>query len=339
MALEFVGFAQLWVLWVALGLAAVAIAVGWWWGVRTRADREPEHPVLVARADRVRALPGYQAAVRRQRVVLSSLVVLGLAALAVTGFIAARPQSMHFVQPENANRDIVLCLDVSGSMQDVVVETIEVFEKAVTGFEGERIGLTIFNASAVQIFPLTDDYSFVQRELARIKASFDFTESYPEHWAGTLSGPGSSLIGDGLTSCTIGFGGAGEERSRTIILATDNEEQGAATVSLDEAAAYAKAQQVRVYAINPADASATDESGNPEVSAELRQAMRETGGQAYGLRDQTAVPEIIAKVQRQEAKILQGEQKLALADAPNVWIGALAAISLVWITIAWRARL
>lgn len=327
------GFAQAWVLWVALGVLVAAIGAGIWWGLRTSGRDENASPVLVARAARVRELPGYQQAVRRQRALLSGLVVLGVLGLSASAFVAARPQSMHVISPENANRDIVLCLDVSGSMQDVVVETLDVYEEMLNSFEGERIGLTIFNASPVQIFPLTDDYSFVKRELARIKDSFTYSDDYPEHWAGTLSGPGASLIGDGLASCVIGFDHAGEERSRTVILATDNDVQGASTVSITEASAYAKQQDVRVYAINPA------EGMSPENSQELGEAMRLTGGQSYGLREQTAVPDIISQVLKQEAKLLQGQQRLALTDSPGVWIGVFATLALLWIVIAWRAKL
>lgn len=330
-------FAQGWVLWVAAALALVAVGVGVYVGMRGRGTGPDESPTLISRAARVRELPGYRLAVRRQRILLSGLVVTGLLALTAAGLVAARPQAVELIHPENANRDIVLCLDVSGSMSEVVVETLEVFGKMVSGFEGERIGLTIFNSSPVQIFPLTDDYTFVKRELARMQASFDYTDAYPEHWAGTLNGPGASLIGDGLASCVIGFDHEGEERSRTVILATDNDVQGAQTVSIAEAAAFAKEQQVRVYAINPVDGA---ESGAAaENVAELSEAMRATGGQAYGLQEQTAVSDIIAKVQKQEAKLIQGEQKLALTDAPNLWITIFATLSLIFIAIVWRVKL
>ena len=39
---------------------------------------------------------------------------------------------------------------------------------------------------------------------------------------GTFEGEGSSIIGDGLASCVLGFPKLDEERSRIIILGTDN---------------------------------------------------------------------------------------------------------------------
>ncbi|QIK64765.1 VWA domain-containing protein [Leucobacter viscericola] len=322
-------------LWVALGLLVLAIAGGVLWGLRGRGPKEevPQSPALLSRSERVRSLPGYQHAVRRRRIMLSALAGIGALALAFGGVVAARPMSTHLIQPENANRDIVLCLDVSGSMSEVVTEVIDVFEKLLPDLKGERIGLTIFNSSPVQVFPLTDDYDFIERELGRMKKSFDYTDEYPEHWAGTLTGAGASLIGDGLTSCVMGFDHEGEERSRTVILATDNELQGAPTVTLVQAAAFAKKQGVRVYAINPADGVSKKES------EELSKAMVETGGRSYALRESMTVPDIIAKVQQQEATLLKGSQQLVETDSPDLWIGIFAVLGLTWILVAWRIRL
>ncbi|WP_244303030.1 hypothetical protein [Leucobacter coleopterorum] len=166
-----------------------------------------------------------------------------------------------------------------------------------------------------------------------MKKSFDYVDEYPEHWAGTLTGAGASLIGDGLTSCVMGFDHEGEERSRTVILATDNELQGAPTVTLDQAAAYAKKQKVRVYAINPADGVSKKES------EELSKAMVETGGRSYALRESMTVPDIIAKVQQQEATLLKGSQQLVETDSPDLWIGIFAVLGFTWILVAWRIRL
>lgn len=328
-------FGQLWVLWVALGLLVCAIVVGVVWGLRGRGPREPltESAALLSRAERVRSLPGFQLAVRRRRLMLGTLAGIGALALAVGGVIAARPMATHLIQPETANRDIVLCLDVSGSMSEVVTEVIGTFQQMLPDLKGERIGLTIFNSSPVQAFPLTDDYNFIERELSRMKQSFEFTDEYPEHFAGTLSGAGASLIGDGLTSCVMGFDHEGEERSRTVILATDNELQGASIVTLDQAAAYGKKQKVRVYALNPADGVSKKEG------EELSKAMAVTGGRSYALRESMTVPDIIAKVQQQEARFLKGSQQLVETDAPDLWIGIFAVLGFTWLLVAWRVRL
>src|SRR5690606_34456338 len=69
-ALAIEEFAQGWVLWVAAGLALAAAGAGVWIGLRSRSTDANESSTLVSRAARVRELPGYRLAVRRQRVLL-----------------------------------------------------------------------------------------------------------------------------------------------------------------------------------------------------------------------------------------------------------------------------
>ncbi|WP_313356705.1 VWA domain-containing protein [Microbacterium sp.] len=303
-----------WMPLVALGVLIAAIVIGAVIGIRPgrRADAGPA--ALVSRAERLRALPSFRAAVRRRMALLSGIVALGAIAVLIGGVVAARPMAPKTVQPVNASRDIMLCLDVSGSMSDVDVEVLSVFEKLLEGFEGERIGLTIFNSSPVQVFPLTDDYAFVKEQLRSVRSSFDYADETPEHWVGTLNGPGASLIGDGLAACTMRFDRQDDERSRSVILATDNELAGASILTVEEAAQYAKSQQVRVFALNPVQGK------DAQVSAQLTDAAKLTGGQSYALRATTTVGDIIAEIQKQEATTLKGQAQVILVDSPNLWI-------------------
>ena len=120
-----------------------------------------------------------------------------LAVAAVLG--AARPVQRVTLVDQKDNRDIVLCLDVSGSMIDVDAEVVSTFLRLAEGFRGERISMVIFNSSAVPVFPLTDDYDFVSDQLRRAQRSLTIVDGKDPFFAGTLNGAGSSLIGDGLT--------------------------------------------------------------------------------------------------------------------------------------------
>ncbi|PKI91268.1 hypothetical protein CW368_07330 [Actinomycetales bacterium SN12] len=299
---------------VALGVLVLAVVIGVLLGVRSGGTAEAGPAALVSRAERLRSLPSFRAAVRRRMALLSGIVALGAIAMLLGGVVAARPMAPKTVQPVNASRDIMLCLDVSGSMSDVDVEVLGVFEKLLEGFEGERIGLTIFNSSPVQVFPLTDDYAFVKEQLRSVRSSFDFEDETPEHWVGTLNGPGASLIGDGLAACTMRFDHHDDERSRSVILATDNELAGASILTIQEAAQYAQSRQVRVFALNPV------EGKDAQVSAQLSDAAALTGGQSYALRETTTVGDIIAEIQKQEARTLKGQAQVILVDSPTVWI-------------------
>lgn len=325
--------ANLWVLFVAIGVAVVAIAIGLFLGLRRDGHPHAADAARVARAERLRALPAFRTALTRRVVALAGVIAIGAVSTIAAGVVAARPMSSQTIQPVNTSRDIMLCLDVSGSMTEVDVEVLSVFEELLEGFEGERIGLTIFNSSPVQIFPLTDDYEFIRGHLESMMQSFDYVDEIPEHWVGTLNGNGASLIGDGLAACTLGFDRPDDERSRSVIFATDNEVNGASIVSLEEAAAFAASTEVRVFALNPVQGKDAD------VSAELAAAAEATGGAAFGLRDTTTVADIVAQVQEQDATELRGEAQIVWTDTPNLWIVALLAGVLAFIVVLWRVRL
>jgi len=322
-----------WVILAVVGAAIVAIAIGVLLGLRGGAKTDAHERARVARAERLRALPTFRQALNRRVLALSGILLLGVIAVVSAGVVAARPMSSQTIQPVNTSRDIMLCLDVSGSMSEVDVEVLSVFEELLEGFEGERIGLTIFNSSPVQIFPLTDDYPFIREHLQSIRESFDYLDEVPEHWVGTLNGNGASLIGDGLAACAMAFDHPDDERSRSIIFATDNEINGASIVTLDEASAYAKSVGVRVFALNPVEGKDAD------VSAELTRAAEATGGQAYGLRDTTTVSDIVAQVQEQEATELKGQAQVVWTDTPNLWIVVLLVSMLSFIVVLWRVKL
>lgn len=318
-----------WIL-VAAGVALVAIAAGLFWRRAPRAGAGAP----VARAERIRGMESVRRAARIRAAGLAAVCVLGVAGILVGGAIAAKPMSVQRVTPENHNRDIMLCLDVSGSMSDVDIEILDVFDELLDDFQGERIGLTIFNASPVQVFPLTDDYGFVRTHLQSLRDSIDWgtsTGEVPEHWVGTLDGPGSSLIGDGLAACALRFDRVGEDRSRSIILATDNELEGAAIMTLAQSADYAARNNIRVFALNPIqDAS--------PLSDDLVQAAESTGGKAYALRGETTVGDIVAEVEKQDAAVTQQNERVVWTDAPAPWIAGLCAAVAALLIVLWRVR-
>ena len=319
-----------WIGLVVAALAVVAIVVG----VLRAGRRGPggaDSAQTVLAAERVRALPSVARVVRRRVVAFAGLVLLAACTLGAAAVVASRPMAEQIVEPETRNRDVMLCLDVSGSMTDVDSEVVALFDSLAEDFAGERIGLTIFNGSPVRIFPLTDDYAFVRDQLASMRDSFEGYDTVPEHWIGTLNGDGASLVGDGLAACVLGFDNPDTERSRSIILATDNEVNGAESVSLDDAAGYARSLDVRVFTIDPADSESA-------AGAALRAASERTGGGYFGLHDATTVETVVAEVQAQDATALQGEATIVRVDAPGPWPAVVAAFGLAFVVVAWRVR-
>jgi Ca-activated chloride channel homolog len=314
--------------------AALLIAAGACWYVLRRAGAgESRRRRPVAHSDRLTELPEYKAAVRRHRRWLTVTAVAGGVLMAAAVTAASRPAERNTVSPEQRNRDIILCLDASGSMSSADAAVADVFARLAEGFEGERLGLTIFDSSAVQVFPLTDDYDFVKEQLHVAKDAFDGAPGSSGFLDGTWNGAGSSLIGDGLASCVQSFPATGagtepgfepgtepgsrtEERSRSVILATDNFISGDTIFTLDDAGALAKKQEVRVYALNPGDYDYGTDPDQP--GARLRTAAEGTGGAYYALDDAEAIPDIIRRVQSTEATAFQGAPQAVVSDRAEI---------------------
>ncbi|MBT2594807.1 VWA domain-containing protein [Arthrobacter sp. ISL-72] len=330
-----------WMIPVALLLAGAT-----YWALRKGPGGDESVPRPVAHSHRLTELPEYQAAVRRHRRWLTVAAVAGGVAMAAAVVAAARPAERSTVSPEQRNRDIILCLDASGSMSSADAAVAEVFARLAQGFDGERLGLTVFDSSAVQVIPLTDDYDYVQEQLKVAKEAFDGTPGSAGFLDGTWNGAGSSLIGDGLASCVQGFpatgaltpGGTGrtEERSRSVILATDNFVSGEPIFTLEEAGSLARKQGVRVYALNPGD---FDYGTDPEQpGAKLRAVAEGTGGAYYPLDSPEAAADIIRRVQSTEATAFSAAPQAAVSDRAEIPLGIALVSGLVLAGATWRLR-
>lgn len=326
--------------------AAVAVAAVGSWLVFRPEPREKARRRPVANADRLTALPEYQAALRRHRRWLAVAAVAGGTLVVSAVAAAARPVELTTVRPEQHNRDIVLCLDASGSMSSADSAVVDVFAKLAQEFDGERIGLTIFDSTAIQVFPLTDDYEYVQEQLELARGAFDGDPGSSGFLDGTWSGRGSSLIGDGLASCVQGFPDADNQpgqpdqgapkRSRSVVLATDNFLSGEPIFTLGQAGALAQEKDVRVYALNPADFDYGTDSGQP--GGELRAAAEATGGAYYSLNSADAVAGIVSTVQQTEAATMQGAPRAVVWDRPDVPLAVALVSGLVLAGATWRLR-
>ncbi|HBB61874.1 MAG TPA: hypothetical protein DCZ61_08830, partial [Lachnospiraceae bacterium] len=70
--------------------------------------------------------------------------------------LTARPYRRDVVKDTVNRRDIFLCIDLSSSNYAGVEELVQAFRDTVSGLEGDRIGISLFNTSSVQYVPMTD---------------------------------------------------------------------------------------------------------------------------------------------------------------------------------------
>jgi Mg-chelatase subunit ChlD len=307
-------------------LLAVAVLVRDLHG--SRRSRRP-----VANTETLTRLPAFRAALRAHRV--RTTVLAGAAALLAAASLlgAARPVDTTVERPESRSRDIVLCLDVSGSMATYDAELVRTFRRLVRDFEGERIGMVIFNGSAATVFPLTDDYDYINEELDTAEQALAGGTSQDSFFAGTFNGWGTSLIGDGLATCVTSFDRAETQRARSVVLATDNEVAGRPLVDLADAGELARAKGVRVYGLSP------EPDGSSRESLELRDVVEGTGGRYYSMSDREAIAGIVQSVQAQEATVIASAARSLRTDDPALPVGA-AAVALVAAVAAsrrWRS--
>jgi Ca-activated chloride channel family protein len=246
-----------------------------------------------------------------------------------------------------ATRDIVLCLDVSGSMIELDSEIVATFSRLVGSFRGERIALSIWNNTSRTVFPLTDDYTLVRQELDEAATALDFNLDAwvydPDALArlerfltGTVSlqGDSSSLVGDGLATCALAFDDAGTQRSRSIILATDNLVLGTPIYTLPEAARLAADHGITVHGLY---ASMSD-AGATAARAEMERVITAGGGRFYQASDPAAVEGIITDIEAQQAVALDPTPERVLTDRPDRWYGWLVGALALLLVAMWRLR-
>ncbi len=161
-------------------------------------------------------LPAVHSRIRAQRRLHALLAVLLAVCLLSASAIAGRPVRVTERSDALANRDIVLCLDVSTSMVKIDSSVLTTFADILEDFDGERVGLVAWNSAAQTIVPLTDDYDLLRQQMDDLGDVLDIDPQNPtykqqlrylEAFSGTqnTSLDGSSLAGDGLASCAQAF--------------------------------------------------------------------------------------------------------------------------------------
>lgn len=333
-----------WALIAALAVGAVTALIAWW-RVRRRRGREAD-VVLVANTAFVAQLPQVRSAWRRYRVYTTVALCALVGATIAAGVLTARPHDATQTSPRSASRDIVLCLDASGSMIEYDIEILDLFNRLVKNFAGERVALVVWNSQAYTVFPLTDDYAMMADELTDMRSAFQSYSATFGFGALTPDSPalgsllrlaagtdadrsrGTSLIGDGLASCALSFDLTETQRSRSIILATDNQLAGEPFYTLDQASDLAASREIRVYGIDPA----RDSSGG------YRQAVERIGGLYLDVDDPDTVATLVDDVLAQQAVELDSAAPIVVIDTPAAAFSWLLAGLGCYFVAAWRVR-
>lgn len=224
--------------------------------------------------------------------------------------LMAKPYTSRRMQDEKYCRDIILCIDISTSVDYLNENLLDKLKKTVDELQGERFGIVIFNTSPVLLTPLTDDYEYVKDQLdliaqclkSRNEVNLDDAFSSGYDWiyyqayisSGTLIGNeqrGSSLIGDGLAAAAIDFSDADKERTKVVIFSTDNDIQGTPVATLDEAADICVSNNATVYGVGTKEMT-------PENKESMKNAVEKTGGKFYLEEESGSFGEIVSSIEK-----------------------------------------
>ena len=180
--------------------------------------------------------------------------------------LMAKTYTSRRMQDEKYCRDIILCIDISTSVDYLNENLLDKLKKTVDELQGERFGIVIFNTSPVLLTPLTDDYEYVKDQL--------------------------DLIAQCLNSRNeVNFSDADKERTKVVIFSTDNDIQGTPVATLDEAADICVSNNVTVYGVGTKEMT-------PENKESMKNAVEKTGGKFYLEEESGSFGEIVSSIEK-----------------------------------------
>jgi len=225
----------------------------------------------------------------------------------------ARPQLRNVqTRTKGEGIDIILCMDVSGSMlsKDFLPNRLavsrQVASEFVKGRPVDQIGLVIFAGESFTQFPLSTDRSGLLQQIQGIRS-------------GMLED--GTVIGEGLAKSVERLSSS-KNRSKIIILLTDGNEQPPETRIIDPITALeiARAKGVKVYTIGMGALGSTSvqEKGVRKSDgsafldeALLRRIATQTGGLYFRATDQENLQAIyrqIDKMEKSEVEVVTKER-------------------------------
>lgn len=311
-----------------------------WWLPPARDADVPALRLPQAEA-RLHVVPGLAGAIRGRG--FPWLLFIAWALLCVA---AARPQKLGPVQaPPQSGRDLMLAVDLSGSMEEAdmelggrVVDRLTAAKAVLADFldrrASDRVGLIMFGQRAYAVAPLTLDRESVRKQLRDAEVGMAGRET---------------AIGDAIGLAVKRLRTQPAEH-RVLILLTDGENT-AGTLTPQKAAELAQAEQVRIHAIAfggdgaemsvfgmripvPGMASGIDENT-------LREVASTTGGQFFRARDTQSLAGIYAEIDKLEPVKREGPAVRPRIEQYWRWLlyaGIVAMLAVVWRALRSRTR-
>ena len=278
---------------------------------------------------------------RVYQLVSISLKVICILLIVATSVLTSRVIKVTVTEDTLYNRDIMLCMDVSASVNTLNKDIVNSLKETVEKLSKERFGISVFNITSITLSPLTSDYNYISNVLSMITKSIEsgykdgvYVANYLTQGTAYMEDydirQGSSFIGEGLVTCAKHFDKNDDERTKVVILTTDNEVQGKPLITLQEAGDYCKRNNIIVYGI-----------GTKGIDSELRQdfktAVEKTGGKYFDI-SMSSAGEIIREINSLQKTAIDSGKKVNRTDLPQVFFIITMVLAVVIFIIDWRMK-
>jgi Ca-activated chloride channel family protein len=266
--------------------------------------------------------------------------ILRLVTLACLILALARPQKRNDEQrTEGEGIDIVLCMDVSGSMgsRDILPSRMEVAKEVAVSFVQQRpvdrIGLVIFSGESFTQCPVTTDKNTLISQIQSLESRRYLKD-------GTVIGEGLATAVDRLSKS--------DAKSKVIILITDGKEDAPDTRLIDPLTALeiAKTKGIKVYTIGMGATPTTivEITGNKPVrknpaidfidEALLRKIAEETGGKYFRARDKDGLKNTYSQIDQMEKSKVELQSFKRFEERYLIFV--MAALAFLFIEVVLR---
>lgn len=242
---------------------------------------------------------------------LSSLRLLILTAVWCLLTVAlARPQQVGNPLPvQNESRDILLVIDISNSMNEIdfeyknrMYDRLSAVKNVAASFAdsrtSDRIGLVLFGTRAYLQVPLTYDKQSLKDVLLETDAG--------------MAGDSTS-IGDAVGVALKNLAAENDKKANKVIILLTDGENNDGSLSLPQAVALAKEENVKVYTIGVGSDSMSFFGGLFSVPKNsgldekgLKELASETAGRYFRAKDVSSLQKIYAEIDKLEPQKSQG---------------------------------
>lgn len=306
----------------------------------------------IANTKYMKSLPYYKKIKRMYKVMFFITRLTCALCILAAVIMLASPFEYKVKKEARYTKDIMLCMDISVSVDTLNNNLVKQFMGNTWNLDGEKFGITIFNTSSVLLVPLTDDYEYIDDTFESLSEGLSARQKYYRTYdidldgfdkmkfieAGTLVGSderGSSLIGDGFVSGVYNFPDNSDgKRTQIMILTTDNVVEGQELIDILSAAKVAKDRKIIVYGIAPV----YSEGATDEDYEEFKKAVERTGGKYYEATDDKAVEKVLNDIKEIESTEMDVKDSYMDIKVFGPFILLLISVMLMTLSRKWVQR-